>query len=295
MQTIIHNKTFHHDTKLTIAIGNFDGVHRGHQKLIEKAKSYQDTDSALLTFDPHPISVLTKHTVDVLTSIKLKLKLLMDFNIDHIFVKKFSLDFASLSIREFIIFLKSLNVIRVIIGRDFHFSSKGSGSAQDLMHDFEVVVIPDELDEHLRISSSYIRSLLQEGQIHKASELLTRPYLLEGEVVHGNKVGRLLGFPTANIDTGAFILPKNGIYYVKVIIDDISYEGMANIGNNPTINFTDKRKLEVNILDFSGDLYQKHMYVSFIEYLRPELKFDSKEELIEQMKIDEKNVRNRLL
>ena len=150
------------------------------------------------------------------------------------------------------------------------------------------------MDAHnIRISSSYIKDLLLSGKIKEVNTLLTRNYFVEGNVKHGNKVGRTLGFPTANVDVIQQMLPKNGIYECLIEFNNKKYHGLANVGNNPTINYTKDRRLEVYIFDFEENIYNQNIKVHFLDYLRNEIKFSSKDELISQIKKDEELVRNR--
>lgn len=292
-QTVYNTKD--NNKMLTIAIGNFDGVHIGHQKLINQTKIYNDTSSAILTFWPHPISIFSNKQYDTLMNINDKVDIINNMGVDFIFVEDFNQEFAAFSILDFINYLKNLNVKRVVVGADFRFATKGSGSVNDLNQYFETIVIDDVVKDNIRISSSYIKELLDQNDILKVTNLLTRTYQVSGIVVDGNKVGRKLGFPTANINVGNYYLPNNGVYYVKVNIKNKIYHGLANIGNNPTINQSIVRKLEVYILDFNDFIYNLEVKIDFVAFLREEIKFANKELLIEQMKKDEIYVRNTFL
>ncbi len=279
------------DHPITLTIGNFDGIHAGHQQLIERLMLYPDTKHALMTFDPHPAKVLRKKDIRTLTSTADKIELLGAYVLDDVFIVTFDEAFSKMSSKTFIEGLKALNVKRLILGRDARFGYQGEGSVDALADEFEVVVVDDMLYNHTRVSTTYIKDLIHEGDIQTARKLLNRHYVIKGVVVHGNAVGRKLGFPTANIDYMSYVIPKNGVYYVKVQVDHVWYSAMANIGNNPTLNYSSNRRLEVYILDFDEALYGKTVDVAFFAYLRPEMKFSGRKALIEQLQKDESTIR----
>lgn len=280
--------------QLTITLGNFDGVHIGHQRLIDRVLSYSDTKHAVLTFDPHPASVLRRQNFSTLTQKNDKVTFLRKYPLDYIFIVKFTEDFSKLSVSDFIMFLKNLNVKRVILGRDARFAFRGQGSSEDLKKYFFVDVLDDLLYNQMRVSTTYIKDFLRQGQLDLARKLLNKHYEIHGNVVYGNQIGKQLGFPTANIDYGNYFLPKNGVYYVHITIDQKTYPGIANIGYNPTLNYSQTKKLEVFILDFEGSIYKKAVTVEFLYYLREEQKFKDRDALIHQIKEDEEQVRRLL-
>ncbi|WP_162164026.1 bifunctional riboflavin kinase/FAD synthetase [Acholeplasma hippikon] len=271
---------------LTLAIGNFDGVHIGHQNIMKMTKKYKDTKSAAMTFSPHPVSVITKTVIPTLMDDHDKANFLEKMGMDYFFIINFTPDFSKLSVDDFINFLKKINVKRLVIGRDFKFAYRGQGNVTDLEKHFEVDLVEDLLYKNTRVSTTYIKQLLDQANISLASKLLNRTYNIHGEVVHGDKVGRLIGFPTANIDYKNYYLPKVGIYAVKVLIDGKMFLGCANLGHNPTLNYSSSKRLEVFIIDYDGDLYQKEITIYFEHYLRDEVKFDNLDALIDQIKKD---------
>ncbi len=287
-------KNINNDDQLTITLGNFDGVHVGHQRLIERVLSYSDTKHGVLTFDPHPSQVLRRQNFSTLTQRADKVEYLKKYPLDYVFIVKFTEDFSKLSIMDFIMFLKRLNVKRIIMGRDARFAYRGQGTAADLKKYFFVDVLDDLLYNQTRVSTTYIKDFLADGQLDSARKLLDKHYEICGKVVYGNQVGKQLGFPTANIDYGNYFMPKNGVYYVKIVIDHEEFSGIANIGYNPTLNYSQTKKLEIFILDFFGNIYKKDVKVIFMYYLREEKKFGSREELINQIKQDEIEVRKLL-
>ena len=280
--------------QLTLTLGNFDGVHLGHQQLIKRVISYKDSKHALMTFDPHPSAVLRRQNFTTLTQKEDKMGYLTQYQLDYIFVVKFDMEFSKLSVMEFITFLKNLNVKRIVIGRDARFAYRGQGSVDDFKKYFIVDVLDDLLYNSTRVSTTYIKDFLRQGQLDLARKLLNKHYEICGTIVYGNQIGKQLGFPTANVDYGNYFLPKNGVYYVNIEMDGEIYSGVANIGYNPTVNYSQTKKLEIFILDFQGNIYQKAVKVIFLFYLREEKKFKDRDELIKQIKDDEVQVRKLL-
>jgi len=276
---------------LTITMGNFDGLHLGHQQLIERVLSYDDTKHAVLTFDPHPSEVLRKQPFRTLTQKEDKIDLFSRYPLDYAFIIEFTNAFSMLNVDEFISFLRSISVRRLVIGRDARFAYRGEGTIANLRKFFLVDVVDDLVYNHTRVSTTYIKDFLSTGDLGSARKLLNRHYDIKGIVVHGNKIGHKLGFPTANIDYLKYYLPKSGVYYVKVMVDSKWYHGMANIGNNPTLNFSFEKRLEINIFDFDQNIYGKKIDIVFMHYVRQELKFKNKKELIAQLKKDETTIR----
>jgi len=293
MKVIELNKDVVIEEPITLTIGNFDGLHLGHQTLLNTVKSFSDSKHAALTFDPHPRKYFMGHAYKTLFTIKGKINLFSNKDFDYLIVGKFNQDLANKSVLEFIEILRNLNVKRLVLGKDFRFAKKASGSIEDLKKHFEVIVIDTiKSDETERISTTLIKTYINDGNISEANKLLGYDYHVLGTVEHGNKVGRKLGFPTANIDYEDILLPKTGVYLVKVNIDNKNYYGLANVGFNPTINVSKNKRLEVYILDYNDNSYDKEVIVTFIKRLRDELKFDTVEELIKQMENDEINARN---
>jgi riboflavin kinase / FMN adenylyltransferase len=188
---------------ITITMGNFDGLHLGHQQLIERVLSYTDTKHGVLTFDPHPSSVLRKQTFRTLTQKEDKIDLFSRYPLDYAFIVEFDKAFSELTVEQFIDFLRSIHVRRLIIGRDARFAYRGEGTIQDLKKYFYVDVVEDLVYNHTRVSTTYIKDFLTIGDLGSARKLLNRHYDIKGIVVHGNKIGHKLGFPTANIDYGS--------------------------------------------------------------------------------------------
>lgn len=285
------------------AIGFFDGIHKGHQKVIRTAVAHakeKGMESAVITFHPHPSVVLKKDTkhVQYITPLKEKVELLQNMDVDRLYIITFNKQLSQLSPQEFIDhFIIGLNIKCLVAGFDYTFGFKGSGNMNNISQytrgELSVITIDKVVMDEEKVSSTRIRKLLAEGKVDEVNELLDRPFRLNGVVVHGDHRGKKLGFPTANLELdGDTLLPKPGIYAVKVNYKNELYEGMASIGKNPT--FTEDRKdlsVEVNILDYNNDLYGEELSIELYKYIREEIKFNSAEELIEQMKTDEKNIR----
>ncbi|MBN2300584.1 MAG: bifunctional riboflavin kinase/FAD synthetase [Acholeplasmataceae bacterium] len=284
-------KLIQNDDPITLTMGNFDGLHLGHQQLIKKTLSYTDTKHAVLTFDPHPSSVLRKQPFRTLTQKNDKIELLSRYKLDFVFIVDFNVEFSYLNVADFMAFLKRINVKRLVIGRDARFAYRGEGTVNDLRKYFIVDIVEDMLYNNTRVSTTYVKDFLYAGNLEDARKLLNRHYQIKGKVVHGNHVGHKLGFPTANIDYNHYFLPESGVYYVRVFYRGLWYHAMANIGNNPTINYSLEKRLEIYILDFNQNIYGKELDIVFFQYMRNELKFRGKKELIEQLKKDELEVR----
>jgi riboflavin kinase/FMN adenylyltransferase len=277
---------------LTITMGNFDGLHLGHQRLINRVLRYKDTKHAILTYDPHPSEILRKKQFRTLTQKRDKIELFSQFPLDYAIIVKFDEKLSKLNVKEFIEFLQRISVKRLVIGRDARFAYRGMGTIDDLKKYFVVDVIDDLVYNHTRVSTTYIKDFLIQGDLGSARKLLNRHYQITGKVIHGHKIGRGIGYPTANIDFGNYFLPRMGVYYVKIFVDDTWHHAMANIGNNPTINFSEARRLEIFILDFDEDIYEKKVIIDFMHYMRPEYRFPNKAALIRQLKKDEQMVRS---
>ena len=283
-----------------ITIGNFDGVHIGHQALfhevIEKADAMDGTAIAM-TFEPHPIRVITQNGhPPLITLYEQKTELIEKVGIDVLICIPFTMDFAALSARAFVedILVKRIGMKAIIVGQDYTFGNKREGNV-DLLKQYAddlgfTVIVADwiqssKADNH-RISSTAIRKLVMDGHMEKAAKMLGRNYQIRGTVAHGrDRGGKLLGIPTANINLQDELCPKVGVYAVIVKYDGKRYPGVANIGYSPTFDdhvFT----VEAHILDFNKDIYGEKIMVNFVQRLRDEIKFSGIDKLVKQIDLD---------
>lgn len=302
--TYPHSLVLEELPKTVAAIGFFDGIHQGHQKVIQtavtKAKE-SNIESAVITFHPHPSVVLKKGTghVQYITPLREKKEILQKMNVDRLYIISFSKELASVSPQGFIDhFIIGLNIQHLVAGFDFTYGHKGKGNMDIIKSQtrdaFDFTTIEKVELENEKVSSTKIRSLLSSGNVEKVNEYLNRTLSVWGVVVEGEKRGRTIGYPTANlrIDPDA-LLPKIGVYAVKVLYKGQVYEAMADLGLNPT--FTDTKTeptLEVNIFDYSNDLYGDELQIEWHKFIRDEEKFDNVTELIDQIAQDEKDIRD---
>ncbi len=296
-----------------ITIGTFDGVHTGHLKIIEQLKKESRSvngESVIITFHPHPRLIINhpdKASADVklLSTLPEKIELLGKQEIDHLVIVPFTLEFSKLSAEEYLrdFLITRFHPHTIIIGYDHHFGNNRSGDYRLLekhqtTFNYVVKEIPELVLNDVIISSTKIRKSLAEGNVSEANEALGYPYFFEGQVVEGNKLGRTIGYPTANIklpDSNK-IIPSNGVYTVKVVVkaSENIYNGMMNIGTRPTIDGS-KRVIEVNIFDFDQQIYSEQLRIYVENFLRPEVKFSGLEELKNQLAKDKKNAHDSLL
>lgn len=288
-------------------IGFFDGVHRGHRFLINQIKEVAAKDglcSALVTFPVHPRQVIqTSYRPQLLSSPQEKLELLASTGIDYCILLPFTPELSLLSAREFMQLLRDqFNIRTLIVGYDHRFGHNRSESFEDYCRYGEelgiyIVRARAYTDGEDKISSSVIRQLLKEGDVGRAAKFLGYNYYLDGTVVDGYKVGRKIGFPTANlkVDCPNKLIPSEGVYAVYVYVEGKKWAGMLNIGHRPTLNNGTDLSIEVNILHFSDDIYHKEMRLEFVKFLRPEEKYDTVDALIAQMHIDREETARLLL
>lgn len=284
---------------LALSIGMFDGVHRGHQHIIKKLNNtavQKNLASAILTFWPHPRKVFNPNDdLKLLNSISEKKYLLKKNNLQHLFLKEFDAEFRNLTGEEFVkqILVDRLQVKHLIIGYDHTFGKNKSGDFALLKKmgpalGFVVEQVEAVHYQEYNISSTQIRNALLRNDVVLANDMLGYHYSLSGMVIHGKKIGRTIGFPTANIAVDPIkLLPKNGAYIVEVFVNNNHYKGMLSIGTNPTVNGTE-RTVEVYILNFNEDIYGQEISVNFREFLHPEIKFNGLDELIERLNDDKK-------
>jgi len=271
---------------LALAIGNFDGMHLGHQtllaKLTEVAKN-KGLTPAVMTFEPHPREFFTPQNAPArLTTLREKLEYFVEANIEKVFICAFNQKFAQISAIDFMqnILRQQLNANTILVGEDFRFGARRLGSVDDFRNNgFDLIDLPQVNFEQQRVSSTLVRNALAAGDLLHAAQLLGRPYSISGKVVHGAKRGRQMGFPTANIHMRHERPALTGVYAVK--LDGLP--SVANLGVRPTIAGIPKLLLEVHVLDFDGDLYGRHVHVQFLKKLREEMKFENLDALKTQI------------
>lgn len=288
---------FSNSKPLVVTVGTFDGVHNGHRKIIQKLKSAAQNiggETAILTFTPHPRTVLFPDSNQVcLTTNEEKAELLSATGIDHLIVHPFNREFSLLSSDDFIheILVKSLKTKYLVVGFDHHFGKDRQGNFTSLKETgrqagFAVEEISVEESDNHKISSTRIRQSLLDGNAVMANDLLGYQYMISGTVVKGKQLGRTIGYPTANIfHEGGKLIPKDGVYAVSIVHSGQTYYGMMNIGNRPTVNGTD-RSVEVNIFDFNKDIYGEKIRVHLVKRLRDEVKFNGIDALKAQLNSD---------
>ncbi|MFA5372004.1 MAG: bifunctional riboflavin kinase/FAD synthetase [Sideroxydans sp.] len=285
-----------------ITIGNFDGVHRGHQSLLlqlQQAARAHGLQTAVVTFEPHPREFFTPQQAPVrLTSLREKLELFRTLGVDSVYVCRFDAVFAKKTADDFIHALHDrLHAKFVLIGDDFRFGSGRSGDFAQMQHigtqrGFEVAAVHSVLHDGVRISSTAIRAALADGKLNVARNYLGRPYSISGRVVHGDGMGRKLGFPTANIQMKHNLPPLKGIYVVEVHSDGIGVlQGVASLGVRPTVHHDARHVLEVHLFEFTQQIYGKHLRVEFLHKLRDEEKYPNLEALTRQISLDVNNAK----
>ena len=283
-----------------VTIGTFDGVHLGHQKIIQRLlelKQQHGGETVLFTFEPHPRKVLFPEQTDLklITNTAEKCELLKQFGIDHVLVFPFTKAFSQMQASTYIdeIISKGLQTKTLVIGYDHHFGSNREGNITMLkeqapQHGFEVEEIPVQEINQLNVSSSRIRKALEQGEIEIATNYLGYSFFIKGEVIKGKQLGRTIGYPTANINLNDpdKLIPKIGVYAARVIIDGKTHKGMLNVGVNPTTDNDNKLKVEVNIFDFDQEIYGETIKLEFVKRIRNEQKFANLDELKQQLAND---------
>ncbi len=284
-------------TRPVITIGNFDGVHLGHQTLFAKVRERARAvagESVVITFDPHPIKLMNPgRRLPLLTTTQQKLKLLEAVGVDHLIVHPFTRQFAALSAEDFVeeYLLGRLGVHEVVVGHDYNFGRNRGGNidllqALGVAKGFPVHVVDAIEVNGVVVSSTLIRNLVAAGQVGEARTFLGRPYEVTGEVIYGHRRGGpLLGIPTANLRPDNELLPSSGIYAVRAVVDGQSHPAVANIGTCPTFS-AQEVSLEVHLLDFDRDIYGQNIGVEFMERLRDEVRFSDIAALIQQIHAD---------
>ena len=274
---------------LALAIGNFDGMHLGHQALLVRlteASKAKNLTPAVMTFEPHPREFFSPQNAPArLTTLREKLEYFAEANIEKVFICAFNQKFSQISAHDFMqnILREKLNANTILVGEDFKFGAKRQGGVDDFRaHHFDLITLPEVSVGQQRVSSTMVRNALSAGDLTQATTLLGRTYSISGKVVHGAQRGRQLGFPTANIHMRHERPALTGVYTVK--LDGLN--AVANLGVRPTIAGVPKLLLEVHVLDYAGDLYGRHVHVQFLQKIREEMKFESLDALKVQIAKD---------
>jgi riboflavin kinase/FMN adenylyltransferase len=292
---VIRGTPHHPLPRSALTIGNFDGLHRGHIAMLDRLKAEakaRQLVTAVMTFEPHPRELFTPESAPArLTSLREKIELLREAEIDYLIVQRFTKAFASIDAQAFRdqIVAKQLNAAYVLVGDDFQFGAKRSGDFNLMAAsvDFSTVSLPTLKHDTERVSSTAVRNALQQGDMSQAATLLSRPYSIAGRVVGGDQLGRTFGFPTANIQLKHNKPPLFGIFVVEILGLERTYQGVASLGFRPTIHGGDlKPKLEVHIFDFDRDIYRSHLRINFLAKLRDEEKYPDFDTLIAQIQKD---------
>ncbi|MBI5642591.1 MAG: bifunctional riboflavin kinase/FAD synthetase [Deltaproteobacteria bacterium] len=303
---VIRNTTLLREIKTPVlTLGNFDGLHIGHKRILEKVVGRArlfGCPSVVYTFEPHPLKVVApEKSPPLLIDTEDKIKLIEETGIDCLIFAKFTRDFAATHPREFVkdILVGALSVKEVWVGQDFSFGRGKAGTVGYLKElgaefGFKVFAVPAYRKGGGVISSSRIRAHIKEGEVDKAASLLGRRYNIKGKVVRGKDIGKDIGFPTANLEVTSELVPADGVYAAYAALDDKRYPAVLNIGKAPTFGGKD-RCVEVHILDFKGDIYGKTLEVSFVKRLRDEIVFKSKEALVARIEKDTKRARRILV
>lgn len=291
MKQIKGTLDFYEKEKCVITLGKFDGLHRGHQALLDRVLSYQDPGAVrtVFAFDTSPISLLTK---------KERKQMLKKRGIQLLIECPFVAELISMEPETFVkrMLVDQLHAVHIVVGRDFRFGYRRTGDVHTLKelgekYGFTVEIVEKVRDESKEISSTYIREELAKGNMEKVNELLGYEYSITGEVVQGRQVGRTIGIPTTNlIPPKDKLLPPNGVYATETVIGDKTYEGMTNIGCKPTVEGS-FIGIETHLFSYTGDLYGEKETVRLLHYVRPEVKFESVTRLSEQLKKDAETIK----
>ncbi|WP_449540053.1 bifunctional riboflavin kinase/FAD synthetase [Ferdinandcohnia sp. Marseille-Q9671] len=287
-----------------LALGYFDGLHLGHQKVVETAKKEaekQGLTCSVMTFDPHPSVVLGKNVnhIEYITPLQHKEELFKEMDIDYLYIVNFTSEFASLLPKQFVNkYIIGLNVKHVVAGFDFTYGKFGKGTMETLPEHaegrFTQTTVSKLTFNHEKVSSTLIRDLLQKGEVDQLPMLLGRYYTIQGTVIDGEKRGRTIGFPTANVKTNEdYIIPKMGVYAVRLKVRSTWYNGVCNLGVKPTFHENETvPSIEVHLFDFNEDIYQEDVIVEWHKRIRSEKKFTSIDELVKQIGLDKEQAQN---
>lgn len=284
-----------------VTLGMFDGAHIGHQSILKQLNTIAqniDGESVLITFNPHPRMVLQPNCdLKFLNTLQEKEEILRQFELEHLIIQEFTKDFSQVTSVEFVknLLVDKIKIDTLVIGYDHHFGKNREGNFEQLQvlskeFGFNLIQLEAIEENDVAVSSTKIRNALNKGNIEYANKALNYNYPLSGKVVHGDKIGRTLGFPTANLEVDPNkLIPKDGVYAVDVFVDDTKYLGLLSIGFRETVTNSREHRVEVNILKFDQDIYGKTIKLEFLGRLRDEKKFNSLDELISAMNQDKEN------
>lgn len=304
MNIFDENSNIEKSKNTVVTIGTFDGVHRGHRKILDeliRISKEENSRNFVITFEPHPRTVVSQNfDIRLLTTLEEKKEIFRLYGIENLMIINFTKEFSKLTSEEFIrkFICNKIGARHVVIGYDHKFGRNRDGNESTLRNlgeklGFDVTQVPPITENGVIISSTLIRNLLMDGKIEEANNYLGRNYSLSGKVVHGAGRGISLGFPTANLqpDSKQKLIPANGVYAVSVKLENKVYFGVMNIGFRPTFNQTPHAITEVHILDFNKNIYNENIEVQFVKRLRDEKKFGSKEQLVQQIENDIKRTK----
>jgi riboflavin kinase/FMN adenylyltransferase len=290
-----------------VTIGTFDGVHRGHQKIIKRLVTIADTEqlqALVLTFFPHPRMVVQKDSsIKLINTIDEKANLIQDLGVDHLVVKAFTKEFSRLTALEYVrdVLVNTLHVKHIIVGYDHHFGRNRTANIKDLkeygaFYGFKVTEIDAQEVGDVAVSSTKIRTALKEGAIKEASQFLGYPFMLNGTVVKGKGLGKTIQFPTANlkIEEPYKLIPKKGVYLVQALIEKELVYGMLNIGTNPTVSSANTLSIEVFFFNFNKNLYDTELHIQLLDRIRDEIKFTDLEALKTQLERDQQTAQTKI-
>ncbi len=301
---VYHNiEDFKNVNKPIITVGTFDGVHIGHQRIIKRLEEIADKtkgETVLLTFFPHPRMILfpDSHGLKLINTLSEKIALLEQFGLDHLIILPFDKSFSQTEPEDYVknFLIDKINLHTIVIGYDHQFGKNRKGNLSLLnklapKYNFRVEEISAQEIDEIKVSSTKIRHAITNGDIRVATQYLNHNFTLEGKVVEGKRIGRTIGYPTANIEMefDYKIVPAKGVYVIQSVIDGEQYNGMLNIGNRPTVAKEDNVTIEAHFFDLNKDLYDKTISIVFIEKLRNEMKFNSLDELKNQLHNDKIN------
>lgn len=308
MKIYRHLDKSNYDKKSIVTVGTFDGVHRGHRVVIDKLQELKNKfggRTVIVTFDPHPRLVLKNRAneIKLLSTTHERLEVFEQLGVDVVYVLKFTTEFSEHSAEEFLkeYLVEGIGLEHLVLGFDHSFGKNREGNYESLekltgKYNFDLYKV-EELKGESRINSTTIRNLLSEGNLPKAKEILGADYTFEGKIVTGDRRGSTIGFPTANVHLSDEhkLLPKNGVYFVKVVLEQGEFYGMMNIGYRPTVSSGKDIYIEVNIFDFDKDIYGQKIKVVLKDYIRDEKKFNSLDDLVKQLSKDKEDCKKHLI